>query len=67
MLKLDEPVICIMKFLILFNREDLGFGSKISLQFLLIFCPLDLHIFADTDPDPGSQNFADPTDPDPKH
>ena len=26
---------------------------------------MDLHIFAD--PDPGSQNLADPTDPDPKH
>ena len=28
---------------------------------------LDPHIFADQDPDPGSQNLADPTDPDPKH
>ena len=26
---------------------------------------VDSHIFAD--PDPGSQNLADPTDPDPKH
>jgi len=26
---------------------------------------VDPHIFAD--PDPGSQNLADPTDPDPKH
>ena len=26
---------------------------------------LDPHIFAD--PDPGSQNVADPTEPDPKH
>ena len=26
---------------------------------------MDPHIFAD--PDPGSQNLADPTDPDPKH
>ena len=26
---------------------------------------LDPHIFSD--PDPGSQNLADPTDPDPKH
>ena len=26
---------------------------------------MDPHIFAD--PDPGSQNSADPTDPDPKH
>jgi len=40
------------------------------LQFLVDFLPLgsgsmDPHIFAD--PDPGSQNLADPTDPDPKH
>ena len=28
---------------------------------------VDPHIFADPDPDPGSQNLADPTDPDPKH
>jgi len=26
---------------------------------------MDPHIFAD--PDPGSQNLADPMDPDPKH
>ena len=26
---------------------------------------MDPHIFSD--PDPGSQNLADPTDPDPKH
>ena len=25
---------------------------------------MDPHIFADPDPDPGSQNLADPTDPD---
>ena len=30
-------------------------------SFWLRFCPLD------PDPDPGSQNLADPTDPDPKH
>ena len=40
------------------------------LQFLVDILPLgpgsgDPHIFAD--PDPGSQNLADPTDPDPKH
>ena len=32
---------------------------------------MDPHIFADSDPDPGSQNLVDPTDPnpdlDPKH
>ena len=27
----------------------------------------DPNILADADPDPGSQNLADPTDPDPKH
>jgi len=26
---------------------------------------VDLHIFSDQDPDPGSQNLADPMDPDP--
>ena len=38
------------------------------MQFLVDILPLGsgaLHIFAD--PDPGSQNLADPTDPDPKH
>ena len=40
------------------------------LQFLVDILPLgsgsvDPHIFAD--PDPGSKNLADPTDPDPKH
>ena len=40
------------------------------LQFLVNILPLgsgsvDPHIFAD--PDPGSQNLADPMDPDPKH
>jgi len=28
---------------------------------------VDLHIFADPDPDPGSKNLADQTDPDPNH
>jgi len=28
---------------------------------------MDPHIFADPDLDPGGQNLADPTDPDPKH
>ena len=28
---------------------------------------VDPHIFADPDPEPGSQNLADPTDPDPNH
>jgi len=42
------------------------------MQFLVDILPLgsgsvDPHIFEDLDPDPGSQNLADPTDPDPKH
>ena len=28
---------------------------------------MDMHIFADPDPDPGSQNVANSKDPDPKH
>ena len=40
------------------------------MQFMIDILPLgsesvDSHIFVDTDP--GSQNVADPTDPDPKH
>ena len=40
------------------------------LQFLVDILPLgsgsvDPYIFAEPDPDPGSQNLADPTDPDP--
>ena len=44
-----------------FKSSDLGFRSKKVLfcSFWLIFYPLD--------PDPGSQNLADPTDPNPKH
>ena len=72
MLKLNEPFrnqeIFIISF---FNSSDLGFESKIFfLQFLFDILSLgsgsvDSHIFPD--PDPGSQNLADPTDPDPKH
>ena len=41
-------------------------------SFLVDILPLgsgsvDPHNFADPDLDPGSQNLADPTDPDPKH
>jgi len=44
--------------------------KKLFLQFLVDILLLgsgsvDPHILAD--PDPGSQNLADPTDPDPKH
>ena len=42
-----------MQFLV--DILSLGSGSVVPL------------IFADPDPDPGSQNLADPTDPDPKH
>ena len=72
MLKLDEP----------FRNQEINIISlfsivqiwilrvKFFLQFLVDILPLgtgsvDPHIFAD--PDPGSQNLADPTDPDPKH
>ena len=45
------------------------FFNSLELTFLfsiwLIFYPLDPHIVAD--PDPGSLNLADPTNPDPKH
>ena len=40
---------------ILKNKIVLGSGS------------VDPHFFADQDPDPKSQNNADPADPDPKH
>jgi len=44
--------------------------KSFSLQFLADIMPLgswyvDLYIFADPDLDPGSQNLADPTNPDP--
>jgi len=58
--------------LFFFKSSDLGFRSKVFMQFLVDILPLgsgsvDPHIFEDLDPDPGSQNLADPTDPDPKH
>ena len=73
MLKLDEPfrnqdifIIC------LFSKVQIWVlgAKKCFSQFLVDILPLgsgsmDLHIFADLDP--GSQNLADPTDPDPKH
>ena len=53
------------------KKSDLGFRSKKVFfgVFGLYFTPGSEgpHIFADPDPDPGSQNPADPTDPDPKH
>ena len=57
---------------LIFKSSDFGFRYKkfFFLQFLVDILPLgsgsvDMHIFAD--PDPGSQNHADPPDPDPKH
>ena len=52
------------------KKMDPDPNPEIFLQFLVDIWPLgsvsvDPHIFAD--PDPGSQNLADPTDPDPKH
>ena len=73
MLKLDEP----------FRNQEIFKSSLFSIvqiwvlrvtfffmQFLVNTLPLrsgsmDPHIFAD--PDPGTENLADPTDPDPKH
>jgi len=44
----------------------LGFESKFCVwQFFVDILPRGSAFFAD--PDPGSQNLADPTDPDPKH
>ena len=72
MLKLDETNSKIGKILYLFffNSSDLGFEKSLFLQLLVDILPfefgsVDPHIFED--PDPGSQNLADPTDPDPKH
>ena len=61
MLKLDEPFRKQEIFIIsLFSIVQIWVESKFFFcSFWLIFCPLD--------PDPGSQNLADPTDPDPKH
>ena len=75
-LKLDEPFINEEIFIIaLFSKVQIWcFGVKkiFFLQFLVDILPLgsisvDPHIFAYPDPDPGSQNLADPTDPDPKN
>ena len=55
---------------LLFNSSDLVLSKFVVVAFLVHILPLrcgsvDPHILAD--PDPGSQNLADPTDPDPKH
>ena len=71
-LKLDEPFRHEENFIIsLFSKVQIwGLGVKkvFFLQFLVVILPLgsgsvDLHIFEDPDPDPGSQNLTDPTDP----
>ena len=41
--------------------SELGVESSFFLQFFVDILPLN------PDQDPGSQNVADPTDPDPKH
>ena len=74
MLKLDEPfrnqeIFIISLFSIV---KTWVLRVKFFFQFLIDILLLgsgsvDPHIFADPDPDPGSQNLADPTDPDPKH
>jgi len=56
MLKLDEPFRDQEIFYNLFFQH---FRFGIFLQFLVKIFPLD--------PNPGRQNLADPTDPDPKH
>ena len=73
MLNLDEPfrnqeIFIISVFLIV--QTWVLRVKFIFLQFLVDILPLgsgsvDPHIFADLDP--GSQNLADPTDPDSKH
>ena len=71
MLKLNEPFRNQKIFILsLFSIVQIwGLRVKfVFLQFLVDILPLgsgsvDPHIFAD--PDPGSQNLADPTDPDP--
>ena len=76
MLKLDEPFRNQEIFIIfLFSIVQIWvLRVTFFLQFLIDILPpgsgsVDPHIFADPDPDPGSQNLADPTDPDqdPKH
>jgi len=76
-LKLDKPFRNEENFIIsLFLKvQNWGLGVKVFfLQFLVDILPIgsesvDPHIFADPDPDPGSQNLFDRTDPnlDPKH
>ena len=64
MLNLDEPFRNQDNFTItLFTLVQIWvLRVTFFLQFLV-----DPHIFADLDLDPGCQNLADPTDPDPKH
>ena len=71
MLKLDEPFRNqgIFKISLFSIVQIWVLRVNFFLQFLVDILPLrsgsvDLQIFAD--PDPGSQNLADPTDPDPK-
>ena len=64
-LKLDKPFRNeeIFYNLSFFKSSNLGFRIK-----KVFFCSLGLIFYPlDQDLDPGSQNLADPTDPDPKH
>ena len=65
MIKFDEPFKNKEFFIIslFFNSSDLDFESKkvFLCSFWLILSPLD----PDPDLDPGSQNLADPSNPDP--
>ena len=72
MLKLNEPFRNrdILDHLSFFANAKKGFECKKELFFfniLLIFYSVDPQIFANPDPDPGSQNVADLTNQDPKH
>ena len=69
-LKLDEPLRNEEIFIISKIQSWVLGVIKLFLQFLvdilpLVFGSVDPHIFAD--PEPGSQNLADPTDADSKH
>jgi len=69
MLKLDETFKCFEISLLTVTNWRLR-AKDFCLQFLVDILPLgsgsvDQHIFADSNPDPGSQQIADRKDPDP--
>ena len=72
MLKLNEPFRNrdILDHLSFFANAKKGFECKKEFFFFniwLIFYSVDPQIFANPDPDPGSQNVADLTNQDPEH